>query len=101
MEYKEHFINLFNKFILSKGTTMKTYGFLGIEAPGYWWCDDGKWRKLDDISNIGASLLFTPCRSLRAFRRFIRKHKPQIKLILVSRYGECFDIEYKPKGLKQ
>ena len=76
---------------------MKTYGFLGIEAPDYWWCDDRQWRKIEDIKNMSASLLYTPCRSLRSFKRFIRKNKPQIRLILVSRYGKDFDIEYSPK----
>ena len=76
---------------------MKTHGFLGIEAPEYWWCDDGQWRKLEDINNMGASLLYTPCKSLRSFNRFIRKNKPQIKIILISRYGKDFDIEYSPK----
>ena len=88
------------KYKIKKGCRIKSFGFYGIEAPGYWFRSDSSIVPFEDLSCFSASGIYTPCRSLRAFRRFIKKHNPKIRLVLISRYDHFFDIEYvykKPK----
>ena len=89
------------KYKIKKGCRIKSFGFYGIEAPGYWFRSDGAIVRFEDLSCFSASNIYTPCRSLRAFRRFIKKHNPKIRLILISRYDKIFDIEYIPKNCKK
>ena len=89
------------RYNIKKGCRIKSFGFYGIEAPGYWFMSDGAIVRFEDLSGFSASNIYTPCRSLRAFRRFIKKHNPKIKMILISRYDQIFDIEYIPKNCKK
>lgn len=69
------------------------------QEPDLWWSDEHKkFTPMDEMGNQGGSNQSPPIRTLRAFKRFLRKH-PELKgrrVTLVSRYVGC-DIEAVPK----
>lgn len=76
------------KYQASKGTRVN-YGFLGVGVTGLAYSPElriwGTWSELYDMGVGGMSEY--PCRTVRAFRRFVRKH-PQFhgNMTLLSRW---------------
>lgn len=76
------------RYEANKGQRIK-YMFMGVCAWGFWWLHKTrKWVGLDEANSYKEDYgSHAPCKSVRAFKRMLRKH-PQIKgqAVLVSRY---------------
>lgn len=70
------------------------YGFFGVtvmDGPSRWWAEDSR-RWVDHTGVDECISSHAPCRSLRAFRRHLKRHSASLagcKVVLVSRWKGC------------
>lgn len=76
------------RFQKPKGQRIHRYFIWVTAKPGLWWVPSiRKWKYSNEIKDVDCQSCY-PCRTVKAFKRHIRKH-PEIKgrATLVSRYS--------------
>ena len=72
------------KYEAEKSGRLKRLGFMGVTSydQSLWWCRELGWTKEPKTcwSN------YAPCRSVKAFRRMLKKCPKGVEFTLVSRY---------------
>lgn len=87
------------KYDRTKGQRL-TSRFHGVVIEGgvcnFWWDEvDRKWRTIDECNKLGHSFRnLSPCRTVKAFKRHIRRHQPYIGkgLFRLSSFYVGYDV---------